>query len=514
MEPGSAYENGARVEDFARFGLVGSCTVEAFQLPKVMANTYWGKFVDQDTNPIFSRPWTDDFTPSKILLSALIKPKEERAIQHQFDNLIDSNLREDTGFEGKKIQYDILGPENPPYDLQFDKDLKQLEANIQNLTQDAINYKEYTIPPFSTVDLGIREYGYIEINEDRDCVLFIFRNGKQYFTLVFQISTGLWIDDFVTLNPQDKIPSEEDLQRHKLAVKYIASIVLHDFWVADYRERNKVYNPLRTKPQLHKNPWAKTDLDGRTNIFIPKIKYFYNKNSQEEIVSGSRIKNTESGIFQKRNYGRSAHIRDLTRTSRNPNPAQILLANDYNLMVPEGYTFVRPSLGNEKELKSEIQEKNIFYISRTAAKTLFDVEVFKNSKGNVKWQKFEYDVSEYCKNVLGFTLLPRRLRKRGDGGIDLLCFKQLGTRYQYWLIQCKCWSKNRPVGTPILRELYGAGMWSDELSNEQKKNLSFMIITTSYFSSDPEFWALVEAENTVLIDGKMFANREVPASMK
>ena len=165
-------------------------------------------------------------------------------------------------------------------------------------------------------------------------------------------------------------------------------------------------------------------------------------------------------------------------------------------------------------MKEEIKEKNRFYISRTAAKTLFNVEVFHNSKHSVKWQKFEYDVSAYCREVLGFTLLPRRLRKRGDGGIDLLCFKQHGTKYQYWLIQCKCWSKNRPVGIPILKELYASGKWSDELSEEQKKNLNFMIITTSYFSSDPDFLNLVEAENTVLIDGEMFANRIFPSSMK
>jgi hypothetical protein len=35
------------------------------------------------------------------------------------------------------------------------------------------------------------------------------------------------------------------------------------------------------------------------------------------------------------------------------------------------------------------------------------------------------------------------------------------------------------VGTPILRELYGAGIFSDELSEEQKENLNYMIITTS-----------------------------------
>lgn len=509
----TAYDNGARENDFAMIEFTTSCSVEAFQLPKIMANQYWGKFVTQTADSIFSRTWSDNFSPNRIKLFELLKDKKERAIQYQFANLIDSNFREDNGFEVRKISYDVLGPENAPFDLEFNKDLKALEKNIENLTREAVNYKEYTIPPYSTVDLGIRSYGHLEIIEDKDCVLFIFRNGKQYFTLAFHISTSLWIDDYVTLNTQDKEPSTEDLQRHKLAVKYIAAIVLHDFWVPEYRERNKVYNPNKIKPQLSKTPWAKTDLDGRTIVYIPKIKYFSNDSDQEEESYGCRIKNSDNGIFQNRNYGRSAHIRNLTKTSLNPNPAQVMLANEYNLKVPEGHTFVRPSSSNEVNAKAEILEKNKLYVSRTAANVLFNVEVFKNSKHNVKWQQFEYDVSEYCKNVLGFTLLPRRLRKRGDGGIDLLCFKQNGTKYQYWLIQCKCWSKNRPVGTPILRELYGAGKFSDELSKEQKENLNYMIITTSYFSSDPDFVNLVNSENTILIDGNMFARRTVPKNI-
>jgi hypothetical protein len=510
----TAYENGARMDDFTRFGFSGSCAVEAFQLPKIEANRFWGKFIDQRSNSVFSRPLVDSLNGTSISLMHVIKEKSERTIQFQFDNLIDSNLREDNGFLVREINYDIAGPEHSPFTLDFDKDLKQLEKNIENLTTEAINYKEYTIPPFSTVDLSLDEYGYVEVNEEKDCVLFIFRNGKQYFTLAFQISTSSWIDDYVTLNPQDKEPTDDELRRHKLAVKYLAAIILHDFWIPDYRERNKVYNPNRVKPQLNRNPWARTDLDGRTNIYIPRIKYYSNDREQEENLNNSKIKTASNGVFQNRNYGRSAHIRNLTQTNLNPNPAQVILANEYNLKVPKGYTFVRPSIGNEEELKEEIKEKNRFYISRTAAKTLFNVEVFQNSKHSVKWQKFEYDVSAYCREVLGFTLLPRRLRKRGDGGIDLLCFKQHGKRYQYWLIQCKCWSKNRPVGTPILRELYGAGKWSNELSEDQKKNLNFMIITTSYFSSDPDFLNLVEAENTVLIDGEMFANRIFPSNMK
>jgi hypothetical protein len=506
----TAFLNGATIDEMNPLVMHLPFSCYGHQIDKITAIQSWNRFPDLNIDSPFCLGDVD-FEFAIMSHNIVIKKPSQYEDRFQLDNLLDANTYRYNEIVKDQNTLETKGPEEPPFKLDFEKDLSQLEANIQNLTTDAVNYREYTIPPNSTVDLKSTSYNYVEIIEERDSVVFIFRNDRDYFTLGFDIKNGVWVDNQVVLNSEKGPIASGQLNLHKTSVKYLAAIILHDFWVPSYKERNKAYNPDRIRPRLSKYPWGKTDLDGRTNIYLPRIKYFSTEKNQIMMIADENIESVKDGIFQMRNYGRSAHIRNLMQTKMTPNADQVLLASEYNIQVPEGHTFVRPSNSiNEEKAKAEIKSKNQFFISRTAINSLCNISHYNKSNANIKWQKFEYDALQYCKSYLKLTPLPRKIRKRGDGGIDILCMQKLKNKVYYWAIQCKCWSTNRIIGLPILRELYTAGLWMDELNEQQKKNLRYMLITTSDFSSDEEFIRSTNINNVVLINGETFAKKIIP----
>ncbi len=499
----SAFDNGASVKDLVMVGF--SCvSCHCHKVKLSLANDSWLKF--PPTNEKAFKHGDDDLEFGYTFYQYFFERKD-----YHFDLLLDSSNNHTNGLitQGDKT-FNIKGPEKSPFMFELSTNTESIIKSIDSMIKDALLHKEYTIPSNTTVDLRTTSYRFVEIIEENNSVIFIFREHKHFFTLGFNISTGEWLDEYVTLYSTEREISNDEIEKHKFSVKYIGSILLHDFWVVEYKERNKVYSPKRSHPGLRSHPWCGIDPDGRTNIYLPRIKYYSNEHDQSIVIEGEHIDLVKDGVFEPRKIPRVAHTRNLTLSNRLPNQEQVLLAEEYGIKVPVGYTFVRPSTVEDGEdLKNRLRQRNKIYLSRTALGTLFNVEIFENTT-EIRWLKFQNDCIKYCKDVLGLRPLPRKIRKRGDGGIDIICYQKKSKNIFYWIVQCKCWSRDRVVGIQILREIFTSGTWSDELNDDQKKNLRYMIITSSRFSSDLDFANTVKENNIVLVDGQMFIKKGFP----
>lgn len=79
----------------------------------------------------------------------------------------------------------------------------------------------------------------------------------------------------------------------------------------------------------------------------------------------------------------------------------------------------------------------------------------------------------------------------GDGGIDIRAHSSQPFTSGLYIIQCKNW-ESRPVGAPVVRDLYG-------IVHSERANKG-ILITTSQFTADALKWA--QGKNLELIDGE------------
>ncbi len=88
-------------------------------------------------------------------------------------------------------------------------------------------------------------------------------------------------------------------------------------------------------------------------------------------------------------------------------------------------------------------------------------------------RRFEELVAELLhRDGLIVTLTPQT----HDGGRDILAISETPLGEFLYLVECKRWSKNRPVDVSLVRELYGVVA--------RDRATAGMIVTTSYFSRD------------------------------
>ena len=100
--------------------------------------------------------------------------------------------------------------------------------------------------------------------------------------------------------------------------------------------------------------------------------------------------------------------------------------------------------------------------------------------------------------ALGFHVEHIAASESADNGVDVYAVKGEDLDEVRWVIQCKCWGKNRRVAPSTVRDLVGA-------LRHYPPGTRGMIVTTSSFTSG----AIREAESAGirLIDGREFVER-------
>lgn len=335
---------------------------------------------------------------------------------------------------------------------------------IEELMDEALANKEWTIPQNAFCEVSIGKFNGITLCEERDRVYFKLHYNKFLYLNGYMepITRSWWINPNV-FNEARGIEPEKVVN----AILLVVVSLVRDFWVVEERESNfqETITKLSTKSN---NSVSRV-------IYLPRVRYINQVNPRKlrsEIDLQARAKHT---------------VRAHLRRSQYSSEVQNTLAKHYNFQVPKGFTFVRPHERGSSESKKIYRSKSAAAILGQEFRTL-------DSKP-VAWFEFEKDVARYMA-AKGFQVVHRTAHRGidGDGGIDVLANKVTKQGIKTWLIQCK--AEQKPTGPSTVRDLMGANIiYGGE-------NV-LMIISLSGFTSGAK--KLAQNHSVYLVDGATFA---------
>ena len=162
-------------------------------------------------------------------------------------------------------------------------------------------------------------------------------------------------------------------------------------------------------------------------VYLPRVRY----------VGDIKDKGNALNFVYRRAHFVTGHLRKAIQASK----AQIQLARRFGIMLPEGFTFVKPHRRGDKA-----EEK--IYRSRSALQCIQALEPV-NVNARDQWFQYEVNVKDWLTSN-GFMVEHLAASRVGDGGVDIQAYRD----DEHLLIQCKHWQKER-IGPRIIRELLG-----------------------------------------------------------
>mgnify|MGYP003390185457 CR=1 FL=1 len=338
-----------------------------------------------------------------------------------------------------------------------------------NLLDDAIEHKTWTIPRRAIVEQQIGIFTHIELHELGGNVFCVFRTAKGE-CYAAAVCPARHVGTFI-------VPAgiEEDVDTTRaieVGVHMLLCAVIRDFWVVEERER--VFGVKRQTFQRGRRPILNEE---PRVVYLPRIKYTASANPTEATK--------ELGYPERRTHSVAPHLRRVGIAS----DSQLILAQRYGFDVPEGFTFVRPHLRGKGQI-------NVVYKSRSALQSLYQADVkIAGDATTVDWFEFERDVANLMAK-LGFQVQHVAASRHGDNGVDVFATKGSDFDRVNWVIQCKCWKPTRKISPSTVRELCG-------VLADYPHGTRGMIVTTSSFSSGARDAAV--ASDIRLVDGEEFA---------
>jgi hypothetical protein len=220
-----------------------------------------------------------------------------------------------------------------------------------------------------------------------------------------------------------KTKQEEFATRLKLGISILLAAIIRDFWVVE--ERHSIFGSgLRTR----KFPRIKSDQREPKIFYLPRLRY----------IRDIKGKANDLNYQSRRPHFVSGHLRKALHAS----DKQIFLARKYGIIVPEGFTFVRPH-------KRGDQAQERIYRSRSALKCLQALKNGYSEGSGDLWFKYELNVKNWL-NSNGYIVDHLGASKSGDGGVDIQASKE----DEHLLVQCKYWQSQK-IGPNIIREMIG-----------------------------------------------------------
>jgi Holliday junction resolvase len=190
-------------------------------------------------------------------------------------------------------------------------------------------------------------------------------------------------------------------------------------------ERVKVFGVART---TRKPPSLLSNQKSKSIVYLPRVRYVNDiKNLAEPLHLKTRRPHFVTG-----------HLRRATEASEK----QIFLAQKYGIVVPEGFTFVRPHRRGDKTQET-------IYRSRSALQCIRALRPLNTVGKKDAWFSFELNVKDWLQRN-GFEVEHLAGSRNGDGGVDIQAHKG----GEVLLIQCKYWQTVK-IGPAVIRELMG-----------------------------------------------------------
>jgi len=209
------------------------------------------------------------------------------------------------------------------------------------------------------------------------------------------------------------------------------------------------------------------DTERKRWFYLPRVRY--NKINTKEQSKKEKIFFSETRVFSGE---RREHKRKL-QTGMKPSKAQIVLAENRGVYIPEGYTYVRKSVwGKLKKSPREIK-----YRSKSMHGLLFPFQedIDKAEKlVNMSPGGFEEHCEKYIES-LGYQVYKKW---NYDGGIDIRGIKDNGSRL---FVQCKHYLESgNPIGPDVIRELQGSV--DLETKDMEECKIDKMVITSTRYT--------------------------------
>jgi hypothetical protein len=329
----------------------------------------------------------------------------------------------------------------------YQGDIEEGEEFVSNLLAEATSLKQWTIPfgAYVQIDIGtIKAVKVFEIGEDVACVL-VDQSGHYLLVWVnptlsqiiftHMMDLAYWVGtrdaatkavEFVTQRVESDALSSDDkesVSRFLVGIKILIAAIIRDFWVVEERQRVFGSAVITKKISRLRSDWGK-----RTIVYLPRVRYMVDiKNRVDEL-----------DLVKRRPHFVSGHLRKAMQASE----SQILLARRFGIIVPEGFTFVRPHKRGDK-----VQEK--IYRSRSALQCIKALKGMDIGNSKDTWFTYELNVKNWL-HANGFEVEHIAASRHGDGGVDIQAFKG----DEHLLVQCKYWQKDR-IGPNVIREMLG-----------------------------------------------------------
>jgi hypothetical protein len=332
----------------------------------------------------------------------------------------------------------------------YEGDPKEGQDYVNNLLAEATSLKQWTIPFGAYVLLSAGEIEAAKLYEVGSDVAILLIDRKADYFLVWVTPKN---KDFAFTSSADLAPAAgawaaakakarsgeqwteeltvEELKestaefetRFGLGIKILLASIIRDFWVVEERER-----VFGASMEVRKSPRLRADRGRPRIVYLPRIRYVNNfKDEPDGLNLKARAPHFVVG-----------HLRKALQASED----QITLARKFGIIVPEGFTFVRP------HRRGDAAQERI-YRSRSALQCLQALKPIAGSSTRDSWFTFELKVREWLAGN-GFHVEHLAASRNGDGGVDIQAVK--GS--EHLLIQCKYWH-GQNVGPNVIREMLG-----------------------------------------------------------
>lgn len=357
--------------------------------------------------------------------------------------------------------------------VRIEGSIEDAFCRAQQLLYEAQESRQWSVPWGARVQIQFGSFVAMRIFEkDGEFSCHFLDEQERYFHVAIGLGQGnptISNVDLVRKSANDEVEWNEDAE---VSLQLIASAIVRDFLVVEQRE--KVFN---TKPYRARVGKRKI----QTIIYLPRVRYSLMRHDQPPVSDAAKQHRAKHKV--------AFHV----RRSASASATQHFLAQRYGLSIPQGFTFVRP----HERGASGLSERVNIYRSRSASRMIYEAISSAPEGSRPAW----FDFEKACARLLereGKSVIHQSANRDGDGGVDLFAVDQDGAS---WVVQCKCWAPNRPVGPDVVRELIGSIIQADRNSDQNSRG---MIITTSRLTSGAALEA--EAAGFRVIDGSELSN--------
>jgi hypothetical protein len=326
------------------------------------------------------------------------------------------------------------------------------------LIDEATALKKWMIPMRAMVEIPVGPFVGVEVTEVFNEVHFAWRTREGRFWLTMVCPQ----ERHFVVPPISDGPDKKADEKIEATLSLLMAALLRDFWVVD--ERQRIFDVV-----IRRDPTGRTEKPQKRVVYLPRIRYDLRTRPHAGFMRVSR---------ELDQVARSRHfVRAFFRKVDKPSPLQLALARFERVVVPPGRTYVRAHYRGGGE-------SQVVYRSRSAMQLIFE-SIERPSVDRLPiaqdWFEFERMVSILMEKHLGFTVLRRAVRGRGDAGVDIVAVKTTQRTNELWLVQCKHYGADNPVGPSTIRELLGS---MEDMTPDEGQIVRGMIVTTSRFTPD------------------------------